>query len=321
MARPGSSPIGGGLLALAAFGIFATHDALVKFLGGIYSPVQIVFFSTLFAFPLVTLVHMRERMSGNLRPRFPLWTGVRTVSTVFTGLAAFYAFSNLPLAQTYAILFATPLVITILSVPILGERVRLRRALAVLVGFAGVMIVLRPGSVPLSLGHLAALGASVGSALGAIAVRKVGAEERHMVLMLYPMAANFAVTGAMLPFVYHPMPGLHLTAVATIAVLSATATFLIIRAYQQSEAVIVAPMQYSQILWATVYGLAFFSESPDRWTVAGAALIIASGVYILWRESLPATSRTRPVLRGFHLRQDTGTMPRIGLLLGWRKER
>src|SRR6056297_1778793 len=151
----------GALLALLAFGIFSTHDVAVKILGGIYSPFQIVFFSVLLSFPLAMVMLMRDARPGTLVPAHPWWLAVRTVAAVITGVSAFYAFSVLPLAQTYAILFATPLLITILAIPVLGEVVRLRRWLAVLVGLAGVLVVLRPGQTDLSPGHLAALVAAV----------------------------------------------------------------------------------------------------------------------------------------------------------------
>ncbi len=142
---------------------------------------------------------------------------LRTVSSLITGLSAFYAFSVLPLAQTYAILFAAPLLITILGIPILGEKVGIRRGSAVVVGMIGVLIVLRPGAEPLSLGHLAALTAAVFSSLSSVIVRKIGSIERSVVLMLYPMMANFIVLGCALPFVYKPMPIEHLGMLGIIA--------------------------------------------------------------------------------------------------------
>jgi S-adenosylmethionine uptake transporter len=139
-----SSNLKGALFALLAFAIFATHDVVVKLLGGEYSPIQIIFFSVLLGFPLVSVMLMNDRTDGHLRPVHPWWTALRTVSAVITGLTAFYAFSVLPLAQTYAILFAAPLLITVLAIPILGEKVGIRRGLAVVAGLIGVMVVLRP---------------------------------------------------------------------------------------------------------------------------------------------------------------------------------
>jgi len=309
----GSGNLRGALLALLAFAIFATHDVVVKYLGGIYSPVQIVFFSVLLGFPIVSLMLMRDRTDGNLRPRHPWWTALRTGATVITGLSAFYAFSVLPLAQTYAILFAAPLLITVLAVPILGERVGLRRGLAVLVGLAGVLIVLRPGAAELEPGHFAALTAAVCGALSSIIVRKIGSIERSVVLLIYPMMANFVLMGCLLPFVYRPMPAGDLGALGVIALFAFIGTLLVIMAYRSGEAVIIAPMQYSQILWAAVFGFLFFDETPDAATAIGAAVIIGSGLFILLREGSGAVSENRPVLQT-RSRPETGTVPRVSLL-------
>ena len=303
----------GALMALVSFGIFSTHDVVVKTLGQFYAPFQIVFFSVLLGFPLVTLMLMRDRTDGNLRPRHPWWTLLRTAAAVATGVSAFYAFSVLPLADTYAILFAAPLIITLLAIPILGEKVGIRRALAIVVGLIGVLVVLRPGGGQLGLGHLAALTAAVCSSLASVIVRKIGKDERAAVLLLYPMVANFFVMGAAMPFFYRPMPVAHLGMVAIIAAFGFCAMLAIISAYRQAEAVIVAPMQYSQMLWALVYGYLIFGEVPDRTTLIGAAIIIASGIYIVLRESRAASSQS-PVLES-RSRAETGTMPRISLML------
>ncbi|WP_299153858.1 DMT family transporter [uncultured Tateyamaria sp.] len=291
-----SPNIKGALLALIAFGIFSTHDVFIKTLGATYSPIQIVFFSVLLSFPLATIMIMRDSKPGTLLPVRPWWMAVRTVGAVITGVSAFYAFSNLPLTQTYAILFATPLLITVLSIPILGEKVRLPRWMAVLVGLAGVMVVLRPGTTDLTLGHGAAILAALSGAFASIVVRKIGSDERTAVLLLYPMVANFVVMGAALAFVYKPMPIEHLGMLAVISTMAWIAARFIIAAYQTGEAAIVAPMQYSQILWATGYGLIFFDETPDIYTAVGAGIIIASGLFIVFRESRGGSINT-PVLR------------------------
>ncbi|MEE3359095.1 MAG: DMT family transporter [Pseudomonadota bacterium] len=311
----------GALLALLSFALYATHDVIVKELGVNYTPFQIVFFSVLFSFPLATVMLIRDPQPGTLRAAHPWWTLTRTAAVVVTGLSAFYAFTVLPLAQTYAILFASPLLITILSIPILGEKVRLRRWMAVIVGLGGVLIVLRPGTTELSLGHLAAMVASVGSALASIIVRKVGSAERAEVLVLYPMLANFVIMGAAMPFVYVPMPVEHLALLLGMALLGFTASIVIILAYRAGEAVIVAPMQYSQILWAIFFGTLLFNETPDLVTLVGAGVIIASGIYIVLREGQQNASENTPVLRS-RSRFETGTQLRIGVLrrlLGWQR--
>lgn len=310
----------GALLALLAFAIFATHDVIVKILGANYSPIQIIFFSVLFGFPWVTLMLIRDASSGNLRPRHPYWTAFRTLATTLTGVSAYYAFSTLPLAQVYAILFATPLLITILAIPILGETVRIRRWVAVLVGLGGVLVVLKPGAQDLTLGHAAALVAAFGSAFASIIVRKIGKDERSVVLLIFPMMSNFVVMGTLLGFVYKPMPVEHMGGIALMSLMALLGSALVIAAYKAGEAVIVAPMQYSQIIWATLLGALLFNETIERATILGAVIIIGSGLYIVLREGRANASENTPVLRT-RTRTETGTSLRIGLLIRARKKR
>lgn len=292
-----SQNLKGATLALASFAVYALHDVVIKYLGQSYSIFQIVFFIVLFGFPLTTLILMGEKRPETLRPKFPVLTILRSVLVVITGGAAFYAFSTLPLAQTYAILFAMPLVITLLSIPILGERVGPRRAAAVVVGLIGVLVVLRPGAASLEWGHLAAMLAAVTGSLVSVILRKTGNEERSVVLILYPMIANFLVMATILPFVYRPMPLIDMALMAAVAVLALIAMGLVIMAYRCARAVIVAPMQYSQIIWAVIYGALLFDESLDMPTVIGASIIIASGIYIVLREDSARADSTQPVLR------------------------
>ncbi len=303
----------GAILALVAMGIFATHDVVVKALGAHYSAIQIVFFAALLSFPIVSVILLNDASEASLRPRHPWWVLLRTVCTVITGVSAFYAFSNLPLAQVYVILFSSPLLITILAIPILGERVRARRWAAVIVGLIGVLIVMRPGQSALSVGHLAALVAAVCGATASVIVRRIGSEERSVVLLLFPMVGNFLAMGLALPFIYQPMSVEHLGMMGVIAVLGLIGSFLVILAYRAGEAVIVAPMQYSQILWATAYGYFLFNERPDMATGIGAGVIIASGLYIVFRESRVGASEHKPVTqtRG---RTETVTTPRSSVL-------
>ena len=313
------SNITSALLALLAFAIFATHDVIVKILGADYSPIQIIFFSVLFGFPWVTLMLIRDANSGNLRPRHPYWTAFRTFATTLTGVSAYYAFSTLPLAQVYAILFATPLLITILAIPILGETVRTRRWVAVLVGLGGVLVVLKPGAQDPTLGHAAALVAAFGSAFASIIVRKIGKDERSIVLLIFPMMANFVLMGALLGFVYKPMPVEHMGSIALMSLMVLLASSLVIAAYREGEAVVVAPMQYSQIIWASVFGVLMFNETMDSATILGAAIIIGSGIYITLREGRANASENTPVLRT-RTRTETGTSLRIGPLIRARKK-
>ena len=306
-----SNNLKGAALSLAAFGAYATHDVVVKFLGETYTSFQIMFFSGLMGFPLVMIMLMGDRRDGTLIPRHPWWSLLRSVSAVATGVMGFFAFSQLPMATCYAIFFAMPLLITLMAIPMLGEKVGIRRGIAVMVGLVGVLIVLRPGAgEAFSWGHIAAVGAAVTGALTSIIVRKIGQDERSVVLMLYPMVLTFFAMGMIMPFVYVPMPVTHLGLTAVMAFLGTLGALAIIAAYRAAPAVIVAPMQYSQILWAALYGWLFFEESVDLYTAIGSSVIIASGIYIVLREGTPSVSQNTPVLES-RTRMDIGTQPRI----------
>ncbi len=295
-------------------GVFATHDVIIKLLGAHYPSLQVLFFSSLLSFPLVSLILMQERTPGTLRPNQTGWVALRTICAMFSGVFGFFAFSVLPLAQVYAILFSTPLLITLLSIPLLGERVGIHRWLAIALGLCGVLIVLRPGTGDaLSVGHLAALLAALCSSTAGVITRKLGGSERPLVLLMWPMLGNLVLTGAGLMLAYTPMSLPHLAMAGMIAVLGLTGGFLSILAYRSGEAAIVAPMQYSQIIWATVYGWFIFNETLDRPTIIGAGVIIGSGLYIVWRERSRGSDTNRPVIAS-RLRSETVTTPKSSLL-------
>ncbi|ARE41244.1 Membrane protein [Rhodovulum sp. P5] len=293
----GSSNLRGAVLALTGFAIYSLHDAIIKALGAHYHPVQIVFFSVLLGFPLILLMLIRQREVGSLRPVRPGWTALRMGAIMIHLLCVFYAFATIPITQVYALIFAMPLLITALSVPILGEHVGPRRWAAVVVGLLGVLIVLRPfGATDLTLGHLSALVGALSGSLVAVVMRKIGQEERSVVMLLYPMLGNVFAMGLLLPLVYQPMPILHFGALALVSVGALVAMSFMIAAYRAGEAVVVAPMQYSQMLWAVVLGYVFFAEVPDTGTALGSAVIVASGLIVLLREGKPDVSRTQPAL-------------------------
>lgn len=304
------TPVRGMGYAFAAFGLFATHDAVIKLLGAQYSVFQIIFFAMLFAFIPMSIMMLADRQVDNFRPRHPWLILLRSVATVMAMSSAFYAFTVLTLAETYALLFATPLLITALSAVVLGEPVRAQRWAAVVVGLIGVLIVLRPGMTQLSVGHLCALLAATCSAIGAIIMRKIGGEERTAVMILYPVLSSILCMGLILPVTYQPMELTDLALFAAVGFLSVGAQVMIIAAHRAAPAAAVAPTQYSQILWATLFGAVFFNELPDIWVAIGAAVIIASGVFVVWRESRPSISVRHPVLRNPNPRYDAGPTPK-----------
>ncbi|SEV93960.1 Permease of the drug/metabolite transporter (DMT) superfamily [Aliiroseovarius sediminilitoris] len=304
------SPVKGLGFAFAAFAVFATHDAIIKALGVNFSVFQIIFFAMLFAFVPMSVMMLADRQVDNFRPNHPWLILLRSVTTLIAMSTAFYAFTVLPLAEVYALLFATPLLITAMSAMLLGETVRAQRWAAVVVGLVGVLIVLRPGVIQISWGHICALIAAFCSSLGSVIMRKIGGEERTAVMILYPMLSSILFMAVVLPFVYQPMEVVELGMVAGVGVLSVLAQMMIIAAYRIAPAAVVAPSQYSQILWATLFGVLFFGELPDAWVGVGASVIIASGVFIVWRESRPSVSARNPLLRDPNPRYDTGPGPK-----------
>jgi len=272
--------------ALLSFVFFSTHDAIIKGLGEGMTVVQIVFFGSLFSLVPMALMVLLTKGRVSLKPHFLWLMTIRTGLVLVALTSAFYAFTVLPLSEVYALLFITPLLITAWSVPLLGEHVGLPRWIAVVVGLAGVLVVLRPGIVALELGHIAALTSSLAASLAIVIMRKIGNHEHSVVLMLYPALAAIIAMGAVLPSVFVPMDLGQVGALAVVGGLFIGAQLCVITAYRLAPSVaLIAPVQYTQILWATLYGALFFNEFPDIWVAVGAGIIIASGLFVVWRET------------------------------------
>ncbi len=279
------NPLTGALYAIGAFGLYAAYDISVKFLGLGYSAFQIIFFAGLMALPLVLLFAVLDPDQGSLRPVRPRLLMLRVVVVVFNGIIGPYAFANLPLAQCYAIFFTMPIFITLLAVPVLGERIDMTRGAAVVAGLIGVIIALDPGAAPLQIAHLAAIAGAMTGATNYVLLRKTGGTERTIVLILYPMLAQLVVLALVLPFVYKPMPLGDLAVTAFMGAVLVGGGIMIIAAYRRARAIIVAPMQYSQIIWGTLMGAVLFDERLSWATGFGAGLIILAGVVILARQA------------------------------------
>jgi len=307
--HPVNAPLRGLGIALLGFALYASHDAMIKALGETYSVFQIIFFAMLFAFVPMATIMLFEKTEANFRPRHPRLVLARGALTIVGMASAFYAFTTLPLAEVYALLFSAPLLITAFSVPFLGETVRAQRWAAVLVGLVGVFVVLRPGVTEITLGHIAALTAACATALASIVIRKIGNQERSAVLILYPLILSMVAMGFTLPVVYKPVSLPDLAIMATVGFLSVAAQYCMIFGYRSAPAAVIAPTQYSQILWATLFGAVFFAEQPDAFVAAGSAVIIASGVFVVWRESRQNVSAQNPVLKTTSPRFDAGPQP------------
>lgn len=273
------------LIALLGCALYSVHDALIKLLGAGLPAIQIAFFANLLALPVLLLLMIAQGKPVVLRPANPGWMAIRVVAVMAATLGAFIAFLELRLAETYSILFAAPLLITLLAVPFLGETLRWRRGIAVAVGLIGVLIVLQPRAGTLGIGHAAALVSAIGNAMVHITARRIGKSETLITMLLYPALGNAILMGAAMPFLFQPVSGAQFGLLMILALLAVVAMLCLVQAFKRAEAALVAPMQYSQLLWGTLFGYAFFNETPAGNTVMGAVIIIASGLYIVMREA------------------------------------
>ena len=281
-------PIG---FALLSYACFATADAMVKLSSARFSVFQIGFTVALAALVPVLLL---TRGQGGLKALVPhRWrlVALRGLLTATCALLAWAAFGMLPLADGYAILFAAPILVTALSVPLLGESVGWRRWLAGAVGFAGVVVMIRPDFATLGLGHLMAAVAAVLGAFGFIVLRRIGPNEKSASI-LAAVFVTIAVASAPLALGHWvaPPPGELLT-LALAGLLQGGGQAGLVLATREAPASVVAPFQYSQMLWAVAFGALLFGDRPDPVLFAGLAIVAASGLYTLWRE----VHRERPV--------------------------
>jgi S-adenosylmethionine uptake transporter len=279
------SAVKGPLLALIGFAAFSTHDALLKSLSD-YSVFQIIFFAMLFGYVPFSIVRLMDPNPGSIKANNLKMVVLRALLMVISLCCAFLSFKMLPMVQVYVLLFTAPLLITVMAIYFLGEQVHLTRWAAILLGMLGVLIVLRPSIESVSLGHLFGLIAALSSAGAAIISRKIGSSESPATMILFPLLASILITGCMLPFVYKPMELPALGVMFLIGIFGQIGQLMVFLAYRAANAAFIAPMQYSQIVWAVIFGALFFNESADRYVVLGAAITIASGILIVWREAM-----------------------------------
>ncbi len=199
----------------------------------------------------------------------------------------------MPLAEATAIAFVAPLFVTLLSVPLLGERIDPPVLIASLVGFAGVLIVVRPGGGTFQLGALMLLGAAVFYALMMITARRYGAREHLWAMVFYMTLVPFLLTTMSLPWVWQTPEPWHWLGFLAAGVLGIGATAFITLAFRFAPAAIAAPFDYTAMLWAVLLGWWFWGELPDLWVWVGSALIMGSGLAIAYHDRR-TTLKRRP---------------------------
>jgi drug/metabolite transporter (DMT)-like permease len=285
-------------LALLSYACFSTADALVKLAAARLPVEQIALLMSGFALLPVLLLARGVGGLAALRVRRPGLVLARGVLTALCALAAWRAFALLPLADAYAILFLAPILVTAFSALFLGEPVGIRRWSAAAVGFLGVLVMVRPDFEVIGLGHPLALAAATFGAASFCVLKKIGNGETSaaILLVLFLSIAAIAAPGAILA--WRPLAGEDLLWVATAGLLQGSGQAALVLATREAPASVVAPFQYSQMLWAVLLGLLVFGDRPTPMLFIGMALVVASGLYILWRERVRRGTVTLGAARG-----------------------
>ncbi|WP_395677719.1 DMT family transporter [Inquilinus sp.] len=275
-------------IALYAGGVFilCIMDAMIKWLSADYPIAQIVFFRA--SIGLVPTLVMLLRPPGLKALRTQrVWAHLlRGLVGVIGTFGFFWAFAVMPLADAYAIGFAAPMFITAMSVPILGEKVGTRRWLAVLVGFAGVLIMIRPGGGgTFGGGGAIALIATAAYALSMVLVRLYSRTESNASLIFYATLVIVAVAGVQMPFVWVTPTWADAGLLAVLGLLGGIGAIMMAQAYRVATPSIVVPFEYTGMIWGVGLGFLIWGDMPDLWIWVGSGIVIASGLYIVHRET------------------------------------
>jgi drug/metabolite transporter (DMT)-like permease len=288
-------------LKLASLLMFAVMSALIRSFGHTIPVGQVVFFRSVFALvPVVIIFAARGGLVSAVRThRLPghLGRGVMSICAMFLSFAAL---TRLPLVNATAISFAAPLITVALAALILKERVRAYRWGAVAVGFVGVIVMLTPyldlgGATATgpALGALLALAAAFCNAGTVIQTRRLTVTETTSAIVIY-FSSFCALAGLLtLPFAWHPPTGLEFAKLVAIGVFAGVAHILLTEGYRFAPASVLAPFEYTAMVWAFLLGYGMFGEMPTAAVLLGAAIIAASGLFVLWREHLLGLERPR----------------------------
>ena len=288
-------PVLGIALMLAGIAGFAVMDAIIKWLTADYSVAQVVALRSWFGLPLLCLFALYEGGLETLRTRRPLVHVGRYLLVLALSFSFFWALSQMKLVDAIAITFAAPIFITALSVPLLKEPVGLHRWVAISVGFCGVLIMLRPGIGVFQWAALVVLGSVVVYALLMITTRAFKSTESTAALMLYPQL-GMSLTGIVLAPYFWVTPSLgDLGLFALAGLFGSVGVMCLTHAFRLGPAAVISPFEYSALIWASLLGFLLWGELPDAITLVGAGIVISSGLYIIYRETVKV-GRARPQL-------------------------
>ena len=271
----------GMMLAFAAFASFSISDAYSKLLAGQIDPFEVAFFGGVFGLPLIPFIRGKNESYRDLFVvRQPVMWLVRAAATFAATAASVEAFMLLPMPEAFSLIFLMPLFVTVLSVVLLREKVSTLGWLSVIMGFVGVLIVLRPGLRALQFGHLCALIAAVASAVGVIAYRLSGKNTPRLSMFSSSLCGPLLGNGVlMLAHARWPHGANIWMFLFGYGFLAALGQLLMMLATTRAAASAIALPQYSQMLWAVAFSYYVFHEPLDSWTFVGVAVIIASGLF------------------------------------------
>jgi S-adenosylmethionine uptake transporter len=282
-ARSPQANLRAALIVLCAFAVFSGADTLVKLLTEAISVPQVTFMVTFTALVILVASIVLSRQSKTLWPNQPGLAMLRAGLLAGDTMLIYYAFAALPLADAYVLAFLSPVLVAVFAFIFLGERLSWLGWLGVLLGFAGVIVALKPGVTSMTLGHAAAIGSALLFALSLVLLRRTKPSETDAALV-----ASLLVVLSAVSFIASCAGGGFVTigAADLATVLSAGLCLfgghaLLVRAFRIGDASVVAPFQYSQILWGCLYGAFVFGAPVEMHTLAGAAIIIVSGWLVL----------------------------------------
>jgi S-adenosylmethionine uptake transporter len=270
-------------IAVLAFAVFSGADALIKLLAIDLPAPQVTLVTTVVGLVLLFLYAAARGRLPDLMPRHPGLAVARALLMAGDTILIHYAFKLLPLSEAYLIAFLTPILVAVLSFLLLGERLSRLAWLGVVLGFVGVTVALRPGTAELNIGHLAAFGSTVFFALSLLLLRRAKAAEKDEALVASLLVIMTPVT--LLTVLgstgFSAMGSNHLAIAVIAGILGLAGHALLVRAFRAGEASVVAPFQYSQIIWGCLYGALLFAAPVEPYTIAGAVIIILSGWLVL----------------------------------------
>lgn len=271
-------------LMCAGVACLSVNDALAKALTATYPPLQIFFIRNGIAFPFALLLALRIGGAEALKSRRPVAHLLRGILWLVATVLFFSGLRYLELAEATALVFIAPIFITALSALLLREAVGWRRWLAVGAGFIGVLIVIRPGGETFQPAALLPLATALVYAFLMIGARWVDPRETVWTLLLYMTGTGLLLSCAIVPFVWVTPDRGDLWLFFAIALFGTAGMTMMTQAFRFAPAAVIAPLDYTALLWATLLGWAIWTELPDAATYLGAGIIIASGVYIILRE-------------------------------------